>query len=230
MDSSANVVPHFHGHLSRLKERLLAMGGEAEEQVRNAMRALVTRDAGLAETVLTGDTSINALHLEIDRRCFDLLKQKQADDDDLRVVVSGLKINNDLERIGDFAVNIAEATLRYLQHPAVKPLIDIPHMAELCQGMLRDALNAYVRHDLDVAKDVLNRDDAVDALKEQIFRELLSFMLEKPATTQPSLELILISRHIERIADHTTNIAEDVIFMVSGRDVRHHVQEGSSEA
>ena len=230
MERATNVAPSFRGEMSRLKERLLAMGGEAEEQVRQAVRALVDRDHQLAEQVLTGDESINTLQREVDDRCFRLLQQKEADDADLRVVISGLKINSDLERIGDFAVNIAQATFRYLQHPAVKPLVDIPNMAHIARGMLRDALNAYVRHDLDVAVDVLNRDDSVDRLKEQIFRDLLGFMLENPATTEALLELILISRHLERIADHTTNVAEDVIFMASGRDVRHHAQEGSSDA
>ena len=124
------------------------------------------------------------------------------------------------------AVNIAEATFSYLQHPPVKPLIDIPRMADQAQGMLRDALNAYVRHATDLAYDVLDRDDALDGLKDQVFRELLGYMVQNPATTEPALDLILISRHLERIGDHATNIAEEVIFMVSGCDIRHHAQEG----
>ena len=227
MEAGSSGAPPYHGDLSRLKERLLAMGGEAEQQVRNAIRALTERDADLAEQVLRGDRSINDLHLEIDERCLNILACHPRAADDLRIVVSGLKINGDLERIGDFAVNIAGATLSYLRHPAVKPLLDIPTMGAIAQAMLRDALNAYVRHDERLALDVLQRDDEVDALKDRVFGELLQGMRERPDTTTSALELILVSRHIERVADHATNIAEDVIFMISGRDVRHHAQEGA---
>lgn len=228
VDGSSTAGSPVNEDLSTLKERLLAMGGQVEEQVRGSVRALVDRDLALAERVLCSDDPVNDLHIEIDKRCYELLTRHHLGADDVRVVVSGLKINNDLERIGDFAVNIAEATFRYLQHPAVKPLIDIPRMADIAQGMLRDALNAYVRHDTDLARDVLDRDDALDGLKEQVFRELLGYMLQQPSVTEPSLELILISRHLERVGDHATNVAEEVIFMVSGRDVRHHAQEGSA--
>ena len=227
-EDGTSAISHFDDALSTLKERLLAMGGQAEEQVRASVRALVKRDLDLAEQVSTGDRSINNLEIEIDKRCYELLVNYDPSPDDIRVVVSGLKINNDLERIGDFAVNIAEATFRYLQHPPVKPLIDIPRMADLAQAMLRDALNAYVRGGTDLARDVLDRDDDLDGLKDQVFRELLSYMLQNPATTEPALELILISRHLERIGDHATNVAEEVIFMVSGRDIRHHAQEGKA--
>ncbi|MGH9173288.1 MAG: phosphate signaling complex protein PhoU, partial [Vicinamibacterales bacterium] len=133
-----------------------------------------------------------------------------------------VKINTDLERVGDLAVNIAEASKRYLQHPPVKPLIDIPRMAEIAQAMLRDALDAFVRRDVVMAEAVIGQDDTLDGLKTQIFRELLTYMLSEPETIEPALDLILISRHLERIGDHATNVAEDVIFMVSARDVRHH--------
>ena len=189
---------------------------------------MVVRAYALSERVLAGDAPINHMLLEIDERCFQLLALQQPMATDLRVVVSGVKINSDLERIGDFAVNIAEATLGYLEHPAVKPLIDIPRMAEIAQGMLRDALNAYVRQDMALAQEVLDRDDSLDHLKDQVFRELLSFMLSDPSVTEQSLGLILISRHLERIGDHATNIAEEAIFIVSGLDVRHHGQEGNA--
>ena len=220
--SSASAAANFDEELSTIKERLLAMGGQVEEQVRASVRALVDRDLEATERVLVGDRPIDDLEIEIDKRCYELLVKYHPGAEDVRVVVSGLKINNDLERIGDFAINIAEATFRYLQHPPVKPLIDIPRMADLAQGMLRDALNAYVRHGTDLAREVLDRDDKLDGLKEQVFRELLSYILQNPATTQPALELILISRHLERVGDHATNVAEEVIFMVSGRDIRHH--------
>jgi len=219
---------HFEEELEHLKERLLVMAGAAEEQVRVAVQSLVDRDDAMAEQVLTGDDPINQLHLEIDERCFQLLALHQPVATDLRMVVSGVKINSDLERIGDFAVNIAEATLGYVEHPAVKPLIDIPRMAGIAQGMLRDALNAFVRQDMTLAQDVLDRDDSLDKLKDQVFRELLGFMLANPAVTEQALDLILISRHLERIGDHATNIAEEAIFIVSGLDVRHHGREGGT--
>jgi phosphate transport system protein len=145
---------------------------------------------------------------------------------DLRSIVAAVKINTDLERVGDLAVNIAEAAQRYTNHAPVKKLIDIPLMANIAQSMLRDALDAFVRRDLDLARKVLNEDDKLDALKTQIFRELLTYMLQDPATIEPALDLILVSRHLERIGDHATNVAEDVIFIVSARDVRHHAGEG----
>jgi len=139
--------------------------------------------------------------------------------------VSAVKINTDLERVGDLAVNIAEAARRYAMHPPVKRLIDIPQMARIAQSMLRDALDSFVRQDTDLAEHVLNEDDKLDALKDQIFRELLTYMLQDPATIEPALDLILISRHLERIGDHATNVAEDVIFIVSAKDVRHHASD-----
>ena len=219
------LVPHFQDELATLKERLLTMGGLAEEGVRSAIDALTRRDARAMERVLVGDEPINQLHIEVDRRAFQLLALYQPMAVDLRVIVSALKINTDLERVGDLAVNIAEASQRYIEHPPVKKLIDIPRMADIAQVMLRDALDAYVRRDVDLAQRVLDRDDELDTLKTQIFRELLTYMLQNPSTIEPSLELILVSRHLERIGDHATNIAEDVIFMVSARDVRHHKNE-----
>ena len=144
---------------------------------------------------------------------------------DLRAIVAAVKINTDLERVGDLAINIAEAVRRYMRHPPVKELIDIPRMADIAQRMLRNALDAFVRRDIELAHGVLNEDDTLDALKTQVFRELLTYMLQDPHTIEPSLDLILISRHLERIGDHATNVAEDVIFMVSAKDVRHHAGE-----
>jgi phosphate transport system protein len=215
-------VPHFQEELEQLKTRLLEMGGLAEDRVRTVLRALVERDAALVDRVLSGDSPINHLHIEIDSRCFKLLALHQPMAVDLRAIVSAVKINTDLERVGDLAVNIAEAVRRYLQHPPVKELIDIPRMADIAQRMLRDALDAYVRRDTTLARSVLNEDDTLDGLKTQVFRELLTFMLQDPSTIEPALDLILVSRHLERIGDHATNVAEDVIFMVSARDVRHH--------
>jgi len=217
-------VSHFQEELDQLKSRLLEMGGLAEDRMRTAVRALVDRDPALVDAVLTGDTPVNQLHIEIDSRCVKLLALHQPMAVDLRVVLSAVKINTDLERVGDLAVNIAEAAVRYLAHSPVKELIDIPRMADIAHGMLRDALDAFVRRDTQLAQEVLNADDALDALKTQVFRELLTYMLQDPHKIEPSLDLILVSRHLERIGDHATNIAEDVIFMVSARDVRHHAQ------
>jgi phosphate transport system protein len=219
---------HFQEELEQLKARLLEMGGLAEEQVRLAVKGLVHRDRDLIARVLTGDDPLNALHIEVDNRCFTLLALYQPMAVDLRSIVAAVKINTDLERVGDLAINIAEAAQRYVAHPPVKKLIDIPRMANIAQSMLRDALDAFVRRDTGLAQNVLNEDDALDSLKTQIFRELLTYMLADPSTIEPALDLILVSRHLERIGDHATNIAEDVIFMVSAKDVRHHAADGKS--
>ncbi|HEY7172456.1 MAG TPA: phosphate signaling complex protein PhoU [Vicinamibacterales bacterium] len=225
MEPVERVVRHFQEELDQLKMRLLEMGGAAEEHVRLAIRGLVDRDSDLIERVLVSDERINSLHIEIDSRCFTLLALHQPMAADLRTIVAAVKINTDLERVGDLAVNIAEAARRYASHPPVKKLIDIPRMASIAQEMLRDALDAFVRRDVALAQDVLNEDDRLDSLKTQIFRELLTYMLQDPSTIEPALDLILVSRHLERIGDHATNIAEDVIFIVSAKDVRHHARE-----
>jgi phosphate transport system protein len=218
-------IPHFQEELEQLKARLLEMGGLAEDRLRLAVHGLVDRDPAIVDRVLGNDADINTLHMEIDDRCFKLLALHQPMAVDLRGIVSAVKINTDLERVGDLAVNIAEAVGRYLQHPPVKELIDIPRMAIIAQDMLRDALDAYVRRDIALAHAVLDRDDELDALKTMVFRELMTHMLRDPGTIEPSLDLILISRHLERIGDHATNVAEDVIFMVSAKDVRHHAEQ-----
>ena len=223
------VFRHFQEDLDTLKQRTLAMGGLAEERVREAVRGITERDAAALDAVLAGDEPINDLHIEIDDRCFKLLALHQPMAADLRVIVAAVKINTDLERVGDLAVNIAEAGKRYLQHAPVKPLIDIPRMGDIAQSMLRESLDAFVRRDIMRAEAVLAQDDLVDALKTQIFRELLTYMLQDPATIEPALDLILISRHLERIGDHATNVAEDVIFILSARDVRHQGGEPAPE-
>jgi phosphate transport system protein len=216
---------HFADELNELKQRLLLMGGLAEERVRLALRALVERDRDLVADVIGGDQAVNVMQLEIDDRCFKLLALYQPMAVDLRTIVAAVKINGDLERVGDLAVNIAEAADRYLRHPPVKALIDLPRMGALAQLMLRQALDAFVSQDIQAAQDVLTQDDVLDALKNQIFRELLTYMLGDTRTIEPGIDLILISRHLERIGDHATNIAEDVIFIVEARDVRHHATD-----
>ena len=222
MTSYDRATRHFAEELDKLKQQLLVMGGLAEERVRLAVRGLVERDTSLMGEVISGDEPVNTLQLDVDDRCFKLLALYQPMAVDLRTIVAAVKINSDLERVGDLAVNIAQAAQQYVAHPPVKALIDLPRMATLAQGMLRDALDAFVRQDIQLAQTVLDRDDSLDALKDQVFRELLTYMLGDPHTIEPALDLILVSRHLERIGDHATNIAEDVIFIVAARDVRHH--------
>jgi phosphate transport system protein len=224
-----HAMRHFQEELEALHNRLLEMGGLAEERVRIAVDGLVRRDPDVIDAARRGDEPVNRLHIEIDDRAFRLLALFQPMATDLRSIVAAVKINTDLERVGDLAVNIAEAATRYVTHPPVKRLIDIPRMADLAQSMLRDALDAYVEGDTTLAQSVLDRDDELDRLKTQVFRELLGFMLRDPATIEPSLDLVLVSRHLERIGDHATNVAEDVIFMVSAKDVRHASPGGLTE-
>ena len=218
-------VRHFEEELGILQTRLLEMGGLAEERVRASVQGLVARDLAVTERVMRGDEPINQLHVEIDERCFRLLALYQPMATDLRSIVAAVKINSDLERVGDLAVNIAEAARRYAMHPPVKQLIDIPRMGDIAQSMLHDALDSFVNRDTTLARAVLKCDDELDALKTQVFRELLTYMLQDPVTIEPALDLILVSRHLERIGDHATNVAEDVIFMVSAQDVRHHIRD-----
>ena len=166
--------------------------------------------------------------MEIDDRCLRLLATQTPLAVDLRLITSAMKINADLERIGDQAVNIAESVLVLIPQPPLKPLIDIPRMATIAEKMIRDALDAFVKKDAELARDVLRRDDEVDELKDQVFRELLTYMMADPGTIQRALSLILISRNLERIADHATNIAEDVIFIAEAKDVRHHAERGEA--
>jgi phosphate transport system protein len=220
---------HFEEELQALKNRLLTMGALVEERAHQAVKALVNRNQESAEAVIASDKEVNDLHIEIDDRCLKLLATQSPLAVDLRLITSAMKINSDLERIGDQAVNIAENVLKLLPHPPLKPLIDIPRMAEIAQQMTRDALDSFVRKDAALARDVLSRDDEVDSLKDQVFRELLTYMMADPGTIQRALALILISRNLERVADHATNIAEDVIFLVEAKDVRHRHQEVESQ-
>ena len=216
---------HIDVELRRLKEELVRMASLAEESIGQAVKALVTRDAELARQVIEGDKEINNADIGIDELCLRLLALHHPEARDLRFIAMAFKINSDLERMGDLSVNIAERTLDLLKEPLLKPLIDLPRMAELAQAMVRDSLDAFVRQDAALAKQVCERDDAVDQLNDQIFRELLTYMLQDPKTITRSVGLILIGRRIERIADHATNIAEDVVFLVQGRTIKHHVAD-----
>jgi phosphate transport system protein len=212
---------HFDQELEDLKQRLLWMGSLAERAVHQAVHAVLDAEEALAEAVLEEESAINEMQLEIDDRVQQLLALQQPMAVDLRFILAVSRINNDLERIGDQGVNIAQSALRILRHPQVKPYVDLPRMSELAEGMVRDSLNALVQRDVELAKNVLARDDQVDSLRDQMFRELLTYMMENSAVVFPAFELILVAKNLERIGDHATNIAEDVIYMVQGRDVRH---------
>ena len=216
---------HFEEEMQALKNRLLNMGALVEERVHDATHALIDRRLDTAERIIASDQDVNDLQIEIDDRCLRLLALQQPMASDLRLITAAMKINADLERIGDQAVNIAEQAVRVLAHPPLKPIIDLPRMAEIAERMTRESLDAFVRKDAKLARAILARDDEVDQLKDQVFRVLLTYMMADPGTIERALGLILVSRHIERIADHATNIAEDVIFVVEAKDVRHHHEE-----
>ena len=219
------VERHFDDELKALKNRLLNMGAMVEERVHRAIQALMERNLGAADEIVRSDQEVNELQIEIDERCLRLFALQQPMASDLRLITAAMKINADLERIGDQAVNIAEQAVRILAHPPLKPQIDLPRMAEIAERMTRESLDAFVRKDADLARAILARDDEVDELKDHVFRVLLTYMMADPATIERALSLILVSRHLERIADHATNIAEDVIFVVEAKDVRHHHEE-----
>jgi phosphate transport system protein len=211
---------HFEADLQTVRERLLAMGSVAETMIRLSVQALVERNESLVQTVLAHEEEMDLLCIEIDDRCFTLLALQQPMASDLRFLVASIKINSDLERIADQAVSIALRARSLITQPEVKPLIDIPRMATLAQEMVQKSLDAFVRRDPELARRVIEGDDEVDSLRDQVFRELLVFMMADTATIPRALALILVSRNLERIADHATNIAEDVIYIVRGVDVR----------
>jgi phosphate transport system protein len=212
----------FQQELNQLKEHLLKMAGLAERAISNAIEALVKRDTSLAEKTIAEDEKINRVELVIDDWCLKLLALHQPMAADLRFITSAMRINTELERIGDLSVNIAERVISLNQEPQLKPYIDIPRMAEITQGMVKDVLDAFVKGDADLARSVCVRDDQVDALNDQVFRELLTYMMSDPKTITRAVHLIIVSRCLERIADHTTNIAEGVIFMVKALVIKHH--------
>ncbi len=212
---------HLDLELRDLKEKLLGMGGCVEKAIEEATQALMLREPGRFEKVYELEGSINQSHIEVDDACLRLLARQSPLARDLRWIVAVLKINTDLERMGDQAVNISHNGKRYLSEPSLKPLIDLPRMAQGVRVMVREALDALVNQDVELAQKVLDRDDEIDNLKDQIFRELLTYMISDPKTIERALNLILIARNLERLGDHATNIAEDVIFAATGKDIRH---------
>jgi phosphate transport system protein len=215
------ISEHYTEQLAGLKELVLRMGGITEAMTKRVTQALVQRNADLLPGVRTMETQVNQMHVEIDEACLEIIALRQPAATDLRFIAAAMKIIVDMERIGDLAINIAQNTERLLAVPPLKPLIDIPRMAEIAQEMLKDALDAFVNGDDELAQRTVLRDDAVDQLKDQVFRELLTYMTSDPSTIPRAMDLILVSRHLERIADHATNVCEDVIFMVKGKDIRH---------
>ena len=216
---------HFQKELAKLKESLLKMAGLVEEAINNSVQALVKRDSDLVDKTMDLESRINAMDLDIEEMCLKLLALRQPMAIDLRFITAAMKINTDLERMGDQAVNIAERATSLNQEPPLKPYIDIPRMAEIAQTMVRDVLDSFVKRDSKLARSVLERDDLVDGLNHQVFRELLTFMISDPASILRSAHLMIVCRCLERIADHATNIAEDVIFMVDARVVKHHAED-----
>jgi len=219
---------HIEVELRRVKDELVRMASLAETAIGLSVKALVSRNAEMARQVIASDDHINMLEIEIDELCLRAMALYQPEAKDLRLLAMALKINNDLERMGDQAVNIAERTLELLKEPLLKPLIDIPRMAEVAQRMVKDSLDAFVQQDVTKAKTVCESDDEVDQYDDQMFRELLTYMMEDPKAITRAVNLILVSRHLERIADHATNIAEDVIYLVEGKNIKHHAQERTS--
>jgi phosphate transport system protein len=216
---------HFQKELQELKENLLNMAAIVEEAIRNSVQSLVKRDSDLARKTFEVEARINKLELAIDEMCLKLLALRQPMATDLRFITSAMKITTDLERMGDQAVNISERAISLNEEPQIKPYIDIPRMAEIAQTMVKDVLDAFVNRDPKLARSVCARDDVVDGLNDQVVRELLTYMLSDSKTITRSVHLMIVARCLERIADHATNIAEDVIFMVDALVIKHHADE-----
>lgn len=224
-----HIIRQYDLELNEIREKLLEMGGKVEVMIANAMKSLVERDSALAEETIAFDHHINHMEVMIDEKCLQVLARRQPAARDLRFLTLALKIVTDLERIGDQCVSIANRAKELMEEPPLKPYIDLPRMAQASGTMVKEALDAFVRADDALALKVCKEDQFVDDLNVQIQRELLTFMLEDPATIRRALRLNYISKYLERIADHATNIAEMVIFMVKGKDIRHMAPTGSEQ-
>ncbi|MEW6683790.1 MAG: phosphate signaling complex protein PhoU [Nitrospirota bacterium] len=211
----------FDEELNALKERILRMGSLVESQVANAIKALVERNTDLARNVIATDHQVNAYDVEIDEECIRLLALRQPTASDLRFITTAMKISTDLERMSDLAEDICERALELAEEPQLKPYIDIPRMAEHARMMVKEALDAFVNRNADLARKVCREDDFVDELTGQIFRELLSYMMEDPQTIRRAIRITFVAKYIERIADHATNVAEMVVYLVEGKIIRH---------
>jgi phosphate transport system protein len=227
---SGETHRHFHEQLSHVKVRLLTMSGEAEAALGLAVEALLERDIAKAHHVITNDRIIDAMEVEIEEQSINLLALQQPMARDLRMLTSALKIANDLERVGDHAVNIAQSAERLAQSRPITPEPEIVEMARLARGMLSDALEAFIRGDAASGREVCRRDDKVDALHRSVFRILLTHMMEDPHMIGAGMELFLVSRNLERVADLATNIGEDVVFLVEGKSIKHHAEDRGEPA
>jgi phosphate transport system protein len=217
---------HFDDELKELNDEILKMGDLAQEAIRLSIDALEKKDKALALKVIDSDQKADELELVIERKCLDLLATHQPVANDLRFITTGMKLNNELERIADLAVDIAQRVLQLVDVPLLKPLIDIPKLSSVAQQMVRDAIEAFVRHDIELAKKVILSDNEADDLRNLVQEELINDHMSKNISTAPrAVPLLLIARHLERICDHATNIAEDVIYMVQARVVKHHPEK-----
>jgi len=219
---------HFQQELDALKAKLLEMSAIVENSIYRSVQAVMERNGELARHVLANEARVNQLEIEIDEDAIRLIALQQPVAADLRLITVAVKINNDLERMGDLAVSIAERALQLVSEPSISPQIDVPHIAGLVQSMVRKALDSFVNRDAELARSVLVSDDAVDNLRTANYHELISFMEKNPQQIPQAFQLLSVVRNLERIADHSTNIAEDVLFLVKGIDVRHHNEERSS--
>lgn len=227
---SGDTHRHFHEQLSHVKVRLLTMSGEAEAALGLAVEALLGRDVAKARLVISNDRTIDAMEMEIEEQAINLLALQQPMARDLRMLTSALKIANDLERVGDHAVNIAQSAERLAQSRPIAPEPEIVEMARLARAMLSDALEAFIRGDAVAGREVCRRDDKVDALHRSVFRILLTHMMEDPHLIGAGMELFLVSRNLERVADLATNIGEDVVFLVEGKSIKHHAEDRGDPA
>ena len=218
---------HVDQELNEVRQRLLKMGGEVEGMLSDSIRALVSRDSVLARAVRERDRAVDALEKEIDGACLRILARQQPTAVDLRFLVSVMKIVNDLERIGDSTTNVAQSILVLNEKEPLKPYVDIPRMAQIAQEMVKESLDSFVEGDSARAIAVCERDEEIDAIYEQLFRELLTYMIEKPENVKRALHILLVAHNLERIADHATNVAEDVVYFLEGRDIRHPTLEQS---
>ena len=216
---------HFDIELKKLNGKLLKMSSLVENSISLSVSSLLNRKKELAEEVIASDKEIDTMEIEIDELCLKLLALYQPEAIDLRFITSVMRINSDLERIADISVNIAERSWHLIKKPPLKPLIDIPRMAKLVQDMVKDSIDALVNKDDKLALDVCKRDDEIDNLNDQIFRELLTYMIEDPETIKRAVGLIFVGKYLERIADHATNISEDVIYFVKGKTIKHRIED-----
>jgi phosphate transport system protein len=221
MPDREHTSKHYEQELRELKDKLLLMCHKAEQMISDSIRSLVDRRPSLAQEVIQRDDEMDRLEVSIDELCYEVLALEQPVARDLRFIATALKIVKDIERIGDIAVNIAERALELIQEPELKRLVDLPIMADAAQKILKESLDAFVNSDADLAEKVITNDNVVDDLYEQIFRELLTYMLEDPRCISRAIKLIFIAKHLERVGDHSANIAEMVVFLVRGKDIRH---------